>query len=251
MFFLKKLITPFLLPPGIFVLILSVFGLRALLKKHRKAGLCMLITAGCLWAVSLPLFADWMMGSLESDVAIPDPENTDVILLLGGALYEKAPDLSGTGAPGPDTLERMVTVARLYRRLKVPVVVSGGKVFKTDESIAKVTRRFLLDLGIPRKDVILEERSRDTYENALYCKVICQKKGFTNPLMVTSGYHIKRAKLSFEKVGLDITPFPCAITTWPGKRHGWRSFLPRAGALNTIYAALHEWMGLLYYQMRY
>lgn len=251
MFIIKKLITPLFLPPGIFIIILMVVGCMALRKRHRRSGIGALSIAALLWMVSIGPFADFMMSGLESGLAIPDQPEGDVIIVLGGSVYGASPDLSGRGAPGPDTVQRMVTGARLQRRLGVPIIISGGKVHKTSGSIANVTKRFLIDLGIPSQAVILENRSRDTYENARYCKAICDQKGFARPVLVTSGYHIKRSILSFKKVGLNPLPFPCAITTWPNKQYCWHSYLPKAGALATTSAALHEWIGLLYYKMRY
>jgi uncharacterized SAM-binding protein YcdF (DUF218 family) len=251
MFILKKLITPFLLPPGIFIIILMVVGYMALRKKHYRSGIGALSIVALLWMVSVAPFADFMMRSLESGLAIPDQPEGDVIIVLGGSVYGASPDLSGTGAPGPDTMQRMVTGARLQHALGIPIIISGGKVYKTSGSISKVTKRFLIDLGIPSQAVILENRSRDTYENALYSKAICDQKGFARPVLVTSAYHIKRSILSFKKVGLNPLPFPCAITTWPNKHYGWTSYLPRAGALATTSAALHEWIGLIYYNILY
>lgn len=251
MFILKKLVTPFLLPPGIFILVMIAIGCAVFRKKYRWAGIGLLSIAALLWMVSTGPFANFMMSGLESGLTIPDQPEADVIIVLGGGLYQGSPDFSGTGAPGPDTMQRMVTGARLHRRLGVPIVISGGKVYQTGVSITNIAKRFLIDLGIPPKTVILENRSRDTYENALYCKAICDQKGFTRPAVVTSGYHIKRSILSFEKVGLDPIPFPCAITTWHNKKFSWRSYLPTAGALETTSDALHEWIGLTYFKMRY
>lgn len=248
---LKKLIAPFLLPPGFVILLLIAIGGWLRFRKKHAPSLCALATAAILWIISITPVADLLMGTLESDLVIPQHADGDVILMLGGGVYDKSPDFSGTGAPGPGTMERMVTAARLHLRLGVPIVISGGKVYKTGDSVAKVTHRFLMDLGIPPSELIIEERSRDTFENALYCKAICEKNGFSRPLLVTSGYHIKRALLCFKKVGLDVRPFPCAITTWPHKDYGWQGILPSAGALQTTAEALHERWGLLYYSLRY
>ena len=204
------------------------------------------IFAALIWIFSLPPVADLLISGLEKGITVPSKVEADVILMLGGGLYDNSPDLSGLGTPGPGTMERMVTAARLHRRLGIPIVVSGGKVYATSGSIARITKRFLVDLGISPDAVILEDRSRDTYENALYCKAICEQRGFKKPLVVTSGYHLKRALLCFNKVGLTVTAFPCALTTWPGKRYGWQHWLPSAGALHTMAEACHEWIGLVY-----
>jgi uncharacterized SAM-binding protein YcdF (DUF218 family) len=247
MFILKKLIAPFALPPGIFVVFLVLAGFWALRRKNRPAACISLVCAVFFWTFSISPTSDLLMGGLEKGLVIPSDIEADVILMLGGSIYEKSPDLSGQGAPGPDTMMRLVTAARLHHRLGgIPIVVSGGKVFSAGAPIAPIAKRFLVDLGIPPDAVILEDRSRDTYENALYCKSICEQRGFKKPLMVTSGYHIKRALLCFNKVGLTVTPFPCALTTWPDNKYGWQHVLPSAGALYATSKACHEWIGLVY-----
>jgi len=251
MFAFKKLITPFLLPPGIFILLLGAMGIWALRRKNRPAAFISCISAALIWVFSISPTADLLMGGLEKGLTIPTDYEADVILMLGGSLYAKSQDLSGRGAPGPGTMDRMVTAARLHRRLGIPIVVSGGRVLLTGAPIAHITKRFLTDLGVSPDAVILEDRSRDTYENAVYCKAICERYGFKKPLMVTSGYHVKRALLSFNKVGMAVVPVPCALTTWPGKKYGWQHCLPSAAALQTLATACHEWIGLVYTRLAF
>ena len=87
-------------------------------------------------------------------------------MLLGGGVYGGAPDVRGVGFPSEEMLPRIVTAVRLQRRLGVPVVVSGGKVFDHSFAEAPVIGRVLADLGVPPGKVVLEGRSRDTSENA-------------------------------------------------------------------------------------
>lgn len=251
MFLFKKMAAPFLLPPGLFILVLLGWGLWAVHRKNRLAAWLGLTTAALLWICAMGATADWMMGRLEAGLSIPEVREADVIIMLGGAAFDQSPDLSGSGAPGPGTMERMVTAARLQRRLGVPIIVSGGRVHPTRASIAGLAQRFLIDLGIPAQQVMVEDQSRDTYENALFSKRLCEQHGFQHPLLVTSGYHLKRAIFCFDRVGLPITPFPCALTTWPGSERHWYHLLPDADALAATAAALHEWLGLLYYRWVY
>ncbi|MDA8140232.1 MAG: YdcF family protein [Desulfobacteraceae bacterium] len=248
LFFLKKSITPFLLPPGIFIVVFLVSGWILGGKKNKAAWLC-LGMAGFIWIFSVGPTADFLMRRLEAGFPIPNNPKADVIIMLGGSTFDKAPDLSGIGAPGPGTMERMVTAARLQRRLGVPILASGGNVFAHDGSSARLAKRFLVDLGIDDEKIIVEDRSRDTFENARYSKAICDHYGFKAPVLVTSGYHLKRAMHCFNQVGLKVVPFPCGLTTWPHKELTWRSFLPNAASLETTAEALHEWLGLLFYQI--
>lgn len=251
MFVLKKLITPFILPPGLFILVLGGCCVWVFIRGNRRMLAYFIPLTALIWLMSFGPVADLLVAPLESYYPIPQEPKADVIIMLTGGFYEGAPDLSGTGAPGPDTMERLVTAARLHRRLHVPIIVSGGKVFPGDPAICVSAKRFLVDLGIDSDQVIGEDRSRDTYENALYSKEICNRLGFTQPLIVTSASHMRRSMLCFDRVGFPATPFPCALTTWPDMNYAWHSLLPSAGALRKTYMAMHEWLGLIFYSMSY
>lgn len=251
MFIFKKIITPFLLPPGVFIVILTGFGIGLLWgKKQRPVWIC-IGTAFLIWLSSITPVADWLTAPLEAKFSVVADPKADVIIMIGGSAYLNVADLSGTGAPGPGTMARMVTAARLQRRLKIPILLSGGRVHAAGASSARMAHRFLGDLGIPENQIILEDQSRDTYENALFSQKVCRRHGFKSPLLVTSGYHLRRALLSFNKVGLKVVPFPCDLTTWPDRTYQWYHFLPNVGALERTAAALHEWLGLLFYRLNY
>lgn len=251
MFILKKIVTPFLLPPGVLILLLFGWGAWCLRRKVRGSAVVAFLVGILIWLLSATPTVDLLMSGLEKGYPLPQDLRADAIIMFGGGAYRNVPDLSGKGAPGSGSMIRLVTAVRLYRRLGVPIIVSGGTVFGEDASIAALSRRFLMDLGVPQTHILVEERSRDTYENALLSKMICDRYGFRNPLLVTSGYHLKRAVLSFETVGLKVTPFPCGLTTYPGKSYHWYHWLPTADSLSGTSAALHEWLGLLYCTIRY
>ena len=117
---------------------------------------------------------------------------------------------------------------------------------KTQESA--IDKRFLIDLGVPAEMVIEEGKSRDTAENALRCKEILRQHGFKDPLLVTSGYHMRRSVAAFEKEGIKVTPLPARFMTSPASAVHWTDYLPSAGALGSSAAALKEQIGLIYYR---
>jgi len=251
MFIAKKIITAFLLPPGIFVVLLLSSGMYFLFKKNWRVGIMNCFIGIFIWALSISPVADAMLRGLESDFEIPPNPRGDVIILLGGGAYDKAPDLSGTGVPSEVTLGRIVTAVRLQKRLNIPVIVSGGKVYKHEEADAPIVKRFLIDLGVPADMVIIEDRSRDTIENARFAKEICDRYNFTKPILVTSAFHMRRAVMSFEKIKMRVTPFPAYFITWEDKKYGWRDYLPEISDLKKSYMALHEYLGRLYYKFAY
>ncbi len=251
MFALKKILTAFILPPGIFIVLLLFSGLWFLFKKNLKAGIINCLLGISIWTFSISPVADAMLRGLESEFEIPEDPHGDVIILLGGGVYDEAPDLSGVGAPTEEMIGRLVTAVRLQKRLNVPVIISGGVVFKGRKAEAPIVKRFLTDLGVPDKKIIIEDKSRDTIENARYTAEICKKFGYKKPLLVTSAYHIKRSILSFKKVNMDVIPFPANFKTWKMKRYGWERYLPNSSELEYSYYAMHEYIGFLFYKFAY
>ena len=249
MFILKKILTPFLLPPGIFITILIFTGAWFLHKKKLKAGIVVL-TFGCfMWAFSIAPVSDTMIHGLESKYAIPKNTEGDVInVRWGGRLWQGA-DLTGLGAPSDMYLTRIVNAVRLQKRLNIPIIVSGAEAPEAKVVKDHIVKRFLLDFGIPADEIIIESKSRDTFENAKFTKEICTKLGFADPILVTSAYHLKRAIMSFEKVGLKVLPFPAGFKTWQGKHYRWNAYLPGDFLIASI--AIKEYLGMVFYKFVY
>lgn len=251
MFELKKILTAYMMPPGIFVVILLIAGIWFFVKRWRFAGIFNITIAIALWALSINPVSDYLLRGLEHEFVIPKKVSADVIVLMGGGSDLQAPDLTGIGSPGNDMLARVVTTARLYKQLKVPVIITSGKAFENKPSEAPIIKRFLMDLDVPEAMIILEDKSRDSIENARYTKEICLKKGFKRLAVVTSAFHMQRTALSFKKVGLDITPVPAKYKTWQNQKYYWEDYLPNASNLFDSSIALKEYVGLVFYKIAY
>jgi len=251
MFIVKKIISPFLMPPGVFVALLLLSSLWFFRRKNRKASAVNFFLAFLVWLVSISPVSDAMLRGLEAGLSMPRNPEGDVILLLGGGANDMVPDLSGIGAPSEEMMGRIITAVRIQRKLRVPIIVSGGIVFKDRKAEAPIVRRFLVDLGVPEGKVITEEKSRDTIENARYAVNICGERGYSRAILVTSASHMKRALLSFRYAGMEVTPSPSDFKSLGNKRYGWVDFLPDAGELKKVSTAVREYIGLLYYRLAY
>jgi len=249
MFTLKKIITAFLLPPGCIILLLAWIACWRMKKREIAGGLLAGGACALLWLASVGPVGERIMGGLESPYPLPSRPSGDVILLLGGGIYEGVDDWSGKGAPTPDMLTRIVTAVRLQKATGLPVIISGGAVFPGQTPEAAVDKRFLVDLGVPADKILLEEKSRDTMENAEYSAKICAARGFRHPLLVTSAYHLRRAVVACNRHGLKVTPVPAFFQTGRQHAHGWQSIVPSAGALLQTSTGLHEYVGLLFYRL--
>ena len=251
MFYLKKIITPFILPPGVFVLVLIISGMLFIYLKRRKIGIFNLGVGILFWIFCSTPFSNFLISGLESEFQIPRKVNGDVIILLGGGIIDEAPDFSGFGIPSDRMMSRIVTAVRLQKNLDIPIIVSGGKWDENMSSEALIARRFLIDLGVDEDQIIIEEKSKDTYENARFTSEICSRKDYQNPILVTSASHMKRSLLSFKKFDVNVVPFPSSFKSKNVSSLHWLSYLPRSSSLMLTSDAFHEYLGLFFYRIAY
>lgn len=247
MFFLKKLISAFILPPGLFVTFLLFSGVFFFIRGSRKCGGINFLCAVCLWGISISPVANLLMYSLESDFQIPDSPKGDVILLLGGGVIGDVPDMTGNGTPSSRMMWRIATAVRLHKKMNLPIIISGGSLYPGQTPEAPIVKRFLVDLGVPEKQVIVEDKARDTIENAEFTIELMRKSKFFHPVLVTDASHMRRSILAFSKQGVNVTPFPAVFKAKMGRHYGIHDYLPGAGAFKESSSALHEYLGYFYY----
>lgn len=100
--------------------------------------------------------------------------------------------------------QRLKTASKLYFVKKMPIILSGGYSLKSKKDVglseAKLMKKMVLDLGINEKDIILEEKSRDTQGNAYFTKQIVKQRGWSKVLVVTSDFHLIKTKFFFNFV---------------------------------------------------
>jgi len=221
MFIIKKVISPFLVPPGIFILIILASGLWLLFRKKRKVGILNICIVCLMWLLSIQPVSDLLLKGLESGLQIPQNPKGDVIILLSHRVYNEAPDLSGTGYPSGEMLDRMFTATRLQRKLNIPVIVSGGYLSEStyNQNWPQVVERLIGEIGGYPDKIIIENESRDTYDNARNSSLICLKHDFKNPILVTSAYHMRRSVMSFKRFGVSVLPVPTGFKTWKHKNY--------------------------------
>ena len=201
-----------------------------------------------LFLAALPVVA----ARLLEDVEVTPPDKPDfsaaqAIVVLGGGIHR------GDGDKAPDTLnswtlERLDFAAHAYRQLNLKIAVSGGRPPGAQTAEAALMKTVLEgDFGVPVTWV--ENRSRTTWENAVYTKELLHAEGIGTVVLVTNAWHMRRAVWSFERVGLHAIAYPAPLTYEEGDRAD--DYLPSMRALEESYHALHEAIGLAYYQLRY
>jgi uncharacterized SAM-binding protein YcdF (DUF218 family) len=128
------------------------------------------------------------------------------------------------------------------------IVVSGGKVNGTWPPLAHVMRDFLLTMGIPETDILVEDQAHTTYENAVQTAKLLRARDIRRIVLVTETTHLLRAELCFRKAGFEVTPVGC---NYRATEIDWSVFdvLPSPEAALNIDRAFHEWLGLIWYRL--
>nr|WP_092075086.1 YdcF family protein [Dendrosporobacter quercicolus]NSL50053.1 YdcF family protein [Dendrosporobacter quercicolus DSM 1736]SDN31569.1 Uncharacterized SAM-binding protein YcdF, DUF218 family [Dendrosporobacter quercicolus] len=233
----------FLLPPGIFIILLVLCCLQAYRYCGRLPKLLTVITL-TLYLCSTQWVSDMIIRPLESQYTPPLQPQGDVIVLLGGGALPDIEGVHGLGQLSGFAANRLLTAAHLYQRLRVPILVSGGQVYQTSGWEAEIAKSILIGLGVPQNEIIVENQSRNTTENARYSKELLDQNGFCRPLLVTSAFHMARAVRQFEKAGLSVLPFPADYQANVVPVFTFSQLRPTAGSLQTVSLAAKEYIGL-------
>lgn len=248
-FLLTKAFGSIVVPPGANI-VLALLALVLLPFARRLAALVVLVAAGSLYAFSTGVVAGALVRSLHEHPALPagaELSTAEVIVVLGGGGHPRLLDHEGLETAGGSTLERLRYAASLHRRTGLPLLVTGGSPVSGIPPLAeRMARSLKTDFGIDVRFV--ESRSRNTAENATRSAALLAEAGIAGIVLVTHATHMFRAAGAFESQGLKVVPAPIVAGAAPV---GITAFLPRAGALAASVSALHEYIGRLWYQMRY
>lgn len=209
MVYFLKFCASFVLPPGIFFVMLFGISIYAY-KKLRQTKLAALIftVTSAFYLISTNLVAGFLIGSLEETYSPPEKIEGDVIVMLGGGAFADVPDIDGAGSLCAAPSARLLTALRLYKKTNAPILLSGGQVYEDSGAEAKIAKRMLISLGVPENDIIVEDKSVNTTQNARFSAEILRKKHFEKPMLVTSAFHMRRAMLNFKNMGYICVPVP-------------------------------------------
>lgn len=94
---------------------------------------------------------------------------------------------------------RMDRAIELYQARKVNTLIVSGGCVKNAFCEAMVMQDYAQKRGIPIQDIVLEEKARNTYENLLYSKQVCESLCFHHVIVVTSKFHVRRASFFVRK----------------------------------------------------
>lgn len=251
--FFDKLVSLLIYPLGL-SLLLGFAGLLLCALNYRRFGFAV-VTTSLVWLTlwSLPPVADAATRTLEGNagkLVVDLVPRADVILVFGGVMRPPSPDYPYADLSA--AADRVWHAARLYHAGKAPMVMlSGGRNdWQADRpSQAQTMAQFLTDLGVPLEAMVLEERSRSSYENAVYSVELMKQLGLSRALLVTSALHMPRSQALLRATGVDFVSVATDFEVVGGD-NTLLSWLPNAQALQRSTAAMHEWVGIVVYRWR-
>jgi uncharacterized SAM-binding protein YcdF (DUF218 family) len=249
-FYLSKTFWFFAQPLNLALFLLVIGWALAMLGRRRLGGLASFLAVLILVLASWTSIGALMLNPLEERFQRPVslPQKIDGIVVLGGGL-EGAINLVRGGYEMNNDGDRFVETVVLARRFPdAKILISGGvgTVLLEGEGDADTAVRFFTALGIARERLVVENKSRNTAENAEFSKNLAASKAGENWLLVTSAFHMPRSVGLFRKVGFPVIPWPVDYRT--SGTEGIGLFRDNAAdALQNTTMALREWIGLAGY----
>jgi uncharacterized SAM-binding protein YcdF (DUF218 family) len=252
MFFLASKVLWFAAAP---VTLLTAGALVGAWLVPRSAGfprtLALACAAALLFVIVAPVGA-LLIEPLE-DRFPPPPQDIPApygIVVLGGAIDDEASAARGqtTFDEGASRLTEAAVLARRFPQARL--VYSGGSasLWGSNSTEAVEARKLLTALGVDPARIAIEDKSRNTDENARFTAALVHPQPDQTWLLVTSAYHMPRSMGLFVKAGFSVRADPVDYRSLSGARD-WRLNLEPARGLRLLDLAVHEWIGLIAYRV--
>lgn len=251
MFFLLSKTLSYLIAPVVFITILMVMGVTLRNLRWRKR--CLTIGLLLLLLLSNGFIVNevsrlWELPATPMD-AIQKKYQFGIVL-TGVTKLNMEPADRVYFSRGAD---RFTHTVQLYKTgIISKIIISGGSGHLTKvrtqeaDDLANAFRMF----GVPQEDILIENKSKNTYESAQEIKRLFGDQVHSdNSLLITSAFHMRRSRACFAKVGFSLDTFSTDFISHPRKLTIDALFIPQVEALVNWQILLHEWAGMVAYRM--
>jgi len=248
MFFTLSKITYFLLCPVTWILVLLAFGI---FLKKAKASRRFLITAFVFFLFfTNSAIIDELLRFWEKPYTILKyDQKFEAGIVLGGGMVTEDNDYDRLIFR--DNTDRFLQALELYKKGVIKKIIfcggPGSLVFKETRE-APLIQKYLIEIGVPESDIIIDSTSNNTHQNAVNCAAIINQKFESKSfLLITSALHMKRAKACFINEGMCITMYP--TSKFVGRRRTDIGYylIPNTEALSRWDEYIHEVIGYFVY----
>lgn len=248
-FFLSKVLS-FLVAPFTWAMILLIWAwiTKNDVRKKRLfvGGVIVLLLFSNRFLHNQVMMA-WEIKATEE----PAPGSYDAIIVLGGfSTYNEGLDRINFN----NSSDRFLQSVELVKNKIAPVMVvtgGSGSITFADYKEGDRVKKYLQKIQFPDSLYIIENESKNTYENAVNtAKILNGRFKDGHYLLVTSGYHMRRALGCFAKAGLNCDPYSCDMHGGEGRWSFDYFLMPDVSVLNDWNILIHEWLGCIIYKMR-
>lgn len=248
-FLLSKVLTWFVNPLSLlFVGLLAILWLYR--RRYTRWGLALVLLF--FYSISIPLTVQPLVRWLEGPCPGPEAmhQHYDVAIVLAGMMDLRK---SRPGHPKFNSqVERILEGIHLVKRgIADKLLIVGGNAdpFNQHVSEARLLRTFALEFGLHEEQVLTEEVSRNTYENAVNTGQIIRAGSYRQLVLITSAFHMYRAMAAFHKQQLFPEPYPVNCHSNRERLHLF-DFVPSIGALSMTTVVVHEMIGVMMYRFQ-
>ncbi len=231
---------------GALIGVLLCYGRRARFGRALALTAILILVAAATLPLGILLIAPLEERFPVSPPDLPPPEG---IIVLGGAINDQvsAARQETVFDEGGERVTEAVILAKRYPQARV--VYTGGSASFTGviSTEALQARKLMSQMGIAPERVTIEDKSRNTDENARFTAAIVHPQPSQRWIIATSAFHMPRAMGVFEKAGFHPIAYPVAFRTLGRWRDDLRLTFEPARNLRVFELALHEWIGLVAY----
>ncbi|MGZ8552033.1 MAG: YdcF family protein, partial [Chitinophagaceae bacterium] len=201
---------------------------------------------------SNPFIFRTIVGPYEKKPVSPGNQQFQAGIVLGGFVSYNAKEKKANFNNASD---RFIQTALLYKNhtiQKIIIAAGNGYLVNHDFQEAVFIKDHLVQLGIHEENIFVDPYSRNTYENAVNAKKICDSLHLTGQLaLISSAMHLPRAEKLFARQQIDVYPYPCDFITENVANNFWEDYLlPSSVTLHHWENFIKEIAGLMVYKIQ-
>ncbi|MAO72163.1 MAG: hypothetical protein CMD02_06650 [Flavobacteriales bacterium] len=249
MFFIFSKILSFLIKPTFWILLLIISAI--FFKKQRKTILFLSVFSYWFFSNSFIIDQAYNMWEDTPKSISEITQNYDYGIVLGGfSGYDKHKNRVEFNDCG----DRLFYSIQLFKSGKIKnILISGGngQLLNNGYMESEWARDFLIHCGIPDENILIENKSRNTWENALYTSDLLQQAKNKKLLLITSSWHMKRAKFCFNKNNMNVDLFTTDYTKKDIKLNIEYLLFPNSTSFVRWETLIKEFVGNIVYKIKF
>ena len=246
MIYLHKLLPLIVSPLG---LLISLMLLALVLKRQWPLYWALVILLIC----SFPLTSRSIWVGLESEYQYQPPTTVpqaDAVLVLSGMLGGfETEDGYVTEWGDPDRFFVGLQLVKLGKADRL-IFTRGQMPWSVSPPEGELLKQKALEMGISPHQILLTSIVSNTAEEASAVKGLMAENGLNKIILVTSSFHLPRAKLLFDQAGIGTYPYPTDFKA-SSRDVTWLHLIPSADAFRNTSSGIREYIGRLYYWLKY